>query len=602
MISVRRLRRFASGVFLAGLAGSCAPPKGAASAGQDGVATQSVPKRLALDRPVPTGSRDAAPLLTLLGEELARNVKELGKTKDRELVPYFIGYEATDEHSADVEGSFGTLQSSEDDRSRSLDVDVRVGTHKVDNTHHLRGDYDVSRDFTRTAWLPIEDDPGAIRSVAWLTTHAEYQRAIEDLVRVKANMQVKVAEQDASDDFSSENPSVFHQAPAAFSLDRTTWEARVRKLSAPFAKHPELLESRVRLEASAETRYLVTSEGTSVQIARLHARVEVTANTIADDGMRLERTETVDVSDPAALPSDDAIAHLVDRVIADLGALRKAPVIEPYAGPAILDGRAAAVFFHEIFGHRVEGHRQKDEEEGQTFAHEVGQPVMPSFLDVFDDPSIASLNGVPLNGFYAYDDEGIRGDRAVLVDHGTLRGFLLSRSPPVGFQHSNGHGRREHGHRVVSRQGNLVVDPAVTTSPEALKQRLIAEIVRDKKPYGLRFHEITGGYTNTTRYGSQAFKVLPVMVYRIYPDGREELVRGVDLEGTPLASLSRIEAAANDFEVFDGVCGAESGWVPVSATSPSILLGGIEVTRQEKGHDRPPLLPAPTDAAVRRTQ
>ena len=119
------------------------------------------------------------------------------------------------------------------------------------------------------------------------------------------------------------------------------------------------------------------------------------------------------------------------------------------------------------------------------------------------------------------------------------------------------------------------------------------EVKRQNKPFGLLFKEITGGYTNTTRGSSQAFKVLPVMVYRIYPDGHEELVRGVDLEGTPLTALARIEAAANDFGVFNGVCGAESGWVPVSATSPSLLLGQIEVTRREKGHDRPPLLPSP---------
>jgi predicted Zn-dependent protease len=224
---------------------------------------------------------------------------------------------------------------------------------------------------------------------------------------------------------------------------------------------------------------------------------------------------------------------------------------------------------------------------------------MPSFLDVYDDPEVSTLNGEPLNGFYPFDDEGVRGARANLVEHGRLEGFLLSRSLPVGFHESNGHGRREHGHRAVSRQGNLIVDPEVTTSKEALKERLIEEIRAAGKPYGLRFHEITGGYTNTTRLGSQAFKVLPVMVYRIYPDGREELVRGVDLEGTPLASLERIEAAANDFEVFNGVCGAESGWVPVSATSPSILLGQIEVTRREKSHDRPPLLPAPTARVIR---
>jgi predicted Zn-dependent protease len=221
---------------------------------------------------------------------------------------------------------------------------------------------------------------------------------------------------------------------------------------------------------------------------------------------------------------------------------------------------------------------------------------MPAFLDVYDDPSVFSLNGIPLNGYYPYDDEGVAGTPASLVEGGVLRGFLLSRSVPAGFHGSNGHGRRDHGHRVVSRQGNLIVDPAETTTPAELKTRLLEEIRQQGKPYGLRFHEITGGFTNTTRYGSQAFKVLPVMVYRIYPDGREELVRGVDLEGTPLASLERIEAAANDFDVFNGVCGAESGWVPVSASSPSILLGQIEVTRREKSQDRPPLLPSPVDA------
>jgi predicted Zn-dependent protease len=598
----RYLRRFFGGVTLSWAVTSCAPPHAASADGAVASRLPAAPKELAVTRPEVAGGREAAPLLKLLEEELGRNAKELAKAKDHEFAPYFIEYEATDEHTVEVEGSFGTLLSSTDDRSRSLDVDVRVGTPKLDNTHRLRGDYDVSRDFTRQAWLPLDDDAAAVRSVAWLATNSEYQRAVEDLVRVKANREIKVAEQDTSDDFSSEHASTFHEAPAAFSVDQSGWEAKVRKLSGAFAKEPELTESRLRLEASAETRYVTTSEGTSVQIARLHARLEITASTIADDGMRLERTETVDVPDPGVLPDDDAISHLVERVITDLKALRRAPLVEPYAGPAILDGRAAAVFFHEIFGHRVEGHRQKDEEEGQTFAHQVGQRVMPGFLDVFDDPAIATLNGIPLNGYYPYDDEGVAGSHALLVDHGTLRGFLLSRSPAAGFDHSNGHGRREHGHRVVSRQGNLVVDPLSTTSPAALKEQLIAQIKEEGKPFGLRFHEITGGYTNTTREGSQAFKVLPVMVYRIYPDGREELVRGVDLEGTPLASLARIEAAGNDFEVFNGVCGAESGWVPVSATSPSLLLGQIEVTRQEKSHDRPPLLGPPAQASLRRAR
>lgn len=548
-------------------------------------------KHLQTSGPSAPKSGKPAPVLVTLRDELARNVQELKARANP--APYFVSYEAIDDHSVTIEASFGSLKESSEDAWRALDVDVRVGDRKLDSTHRMRGDVDGLRDYTRSAWLPLEDDPSAVRAVAWLTTHSEYERAVEDLDRVRANKRVMVDEEDASDDFSEEPISNFHEEPAVLAVDRPAWEARLRRYSKPFAEHSEIFESSVTLEASAQTRYVAQSEGSTLQLARTHARIDVTASTVADDGMHLERSETIDVGSVDALPGDDKIEAAVRTVAADLLALRKAPLVDPYAGPAILDGRAAGVFFHEIFGHRIEGHRQKDEEEGQTFSRKVGEPIMPAFLDVFDDPSISVLNGVPLNGYYPFDDEAIRGQRVPLVERGVLRNFLMSRSPARGFVHSNGHGRRERGHRVVSRQANLVVDPVVTTTPAALKARLIDEIRAQGKPFGLRFREITGGYTNTTRMGTQAFKVLPVMVYRIYVDGREELVRGVDLEGTPLVALARIEAAANDFAVFNGVCGAESGWVPVSASSPSILVSQIEITRRQKGHDRPPLLPAP---------
>ena len=222
-------------------------------------------------------------------------------------------------------------------------------------------------------------------------------------------------------------------------------------------------------------------------------------------------------------------------MIADLKALRRAPLADPYIGPAILEGRAAGVFFHEIFGHRVEGHRQKNDEEGQTFAKKIGEPIMPSFISVYDDPTLARIGDVDLNGFYRFDDEGVVAQRATLVDGGVLKGFLLSRSPTRGFHQSNGHGRRQEGRAVTSRQGNLVVEPKVAVPVAELRRRLREEAQRQGKPYGLLFRDISGGFTNTARGGPQAFKVLPIIVYRVWVDGRpDELVRGVDLVGTPL--------------------------------------------------------------------
>ena len=258
-----------------------------------------------------------------------------------------------------------------------------------------------------------------------------------------------------------------------------------------------------------------------------------------------------------------------------------------------LAARAASVFFHETFGHRVEGQRQKNDQEGQTFARKIGERIMPEFIDVWDDPTVRALNGAELNGYYTFDDEGIPAQRAPLVEKGILKGFLMSRAPTRGFNHSNGHGRRASGQSVVARQANLVVEPAFAYPTQELKAMLLAEVKKQGKAYGLRFVDVDGGYTTTARADIQAFRVRPVIVYRVFPDGREELVRGVDLEGTPLTSLSKILAAGNDFAVFNGYCGAESGWVPVTAASPSLLVGQMEVAHKDKGYEKPPILAPP---------
>jgi predicted Zn-dependent protease len=227
----------------------------------------------------------------------------------------------------------------------------------------------------------------------------------------------------------------------------------------------------------------------------------------------------------------------------------------------------------------------------------VGQAILPSFLSVYDDPTLTKWGDVDLAGSYPYDDEGVVASRASLVDKGVLRGFLMSRSPIKGFEHSNGHGRRQPGNAVVARQGNLIVEASRSVSYDDLRAQLVAEVKRQNKPFGLVFDDISGGFTFTGRSTPNAFTVKPVTVWRVFADGRpDELVRGVDMIGTPLTTFSRILAASDRTEVFNGVCGAESGWVPVSAVAPDLLISEVEVQRKEKENDRPPLLQAPQGA------
>jgi predicted Zn-dependent protease len=552
-----------------------------------GMELPPAPKTLTLEVAPRATSANFDPVMELLASELDHSVATLGWVEPS---PYFLGYHVVERRAVHLLASDGSLVNRSEEASRMLDVDVRIGSRTKDNTHPIPGE--TLDPYKATAALPLDWGAAALRNAIWLATDREYDSALARWLRVQSLD--AAAEDSTRPDFSEEAAVVFAEPPLQTEFDETAWTDRLVRLSGVAREFPDTQRSQVALSLVTETRYQVSSEGTRLQLSRSAARLELQAQTVAEDGMLLDRFDSFDVRSLTDVPSEAAVAERYRQLFLDVRALEAAPVIEPYVGPAILDGRAAGVFFHEVFGHRIEGHRQDAENEGQTFASMVGQPIMHANLNVYDDPNIRRLNGVDLNGHYAFDDEGVPAQRAELITQGVLKGFLLSRTPARGFHHSNGHGRREAGHLVVARQANLVIEPDATVSRATLEQALLAEVRKQGLPYGLRFAEISGGFTQTQRYDTQAFKVIPVMVYRVYPDGTEQLVRGVDIEGTPLTALSKIAVAANDFQVFNGLCGAESGWVPVSATSPSLLLSQIEVARQEQSNDKPPLLPAPS--------
>lgn len=533
-------------------------------------------------------------LLDAMSQELDRNFTVLKQKADPP--PYFLSYEVTEVDHHSVSGTLGTVDASSGGKSRTLDVSVRVGSPKLDNYHRVRGGGGGgSGQFTSGASLTFEDNVNSIKRRLWLDTDRAYRLAAERLIRIKTNTQVKVAAEDDSDDFSTEPVSVFQQAPPPLKFDEAAWSQRIRKLSARFQNYPSVLTSHVSVSALTDTRYLVNTEGTRIEHGRGFARVVITASAKAADGTDLSTFEAFEAVDPAGLPEDKTILAAIDRVANDLSRLLHAPEAEPFVGPAIFSGRAAGVFFHEIFGHRVEGHRQKDDSEGQTFTKSVNTKVLPDFLSVVFDPTRRKAAGIDLNGWFDYDDEGVKAQPVTAVDKGVLETFLMSRSPIKGVAHSNGHGRRQPGYEVVSRQSNLIVESANAVPEARLRQLLLDEVKKQNKPYGLYFQDITGGFTTTARAGLQAFKVIPVVVFRVYSDGRpDELVRGADIVGTPLASFSKIIATGDKPEVFNGYCGAESGSVPVSAVSPAILVSEIEIEKKAKSNDRPPLLPEPT--------
>jgi TldD protein len=544
----------------------------------------------------PDAQAKRSPLLAALQAELERSMKTLSA---KDPPAYYMAYTVTDTQRVDVSGSNGALLNSSETRNRWLEVSVRTGSYQLDNTHKV-GERQMQSGGPGVT-VPVDDDAEVLRRAIWLETDKQYRAAEEALIKINTGKEVKVETAEGrAPDFSREAPHTHIGPQVSIAVDRKPWEANVRAYTKAFRESAAIINSIVTFSAQAQNVFQVTTEGTQLQFGQIHYRLELFIQGKAPDGMDIDRYYNFDWVDPKDTPDDKAVYAAEATMRKEMEGLVAAPINDPTVGPALLTGRAAAVFFHEVFGHRAEGHRQKDVTEGQTFSKKVGDQILPEFLSIADDTTMKKLGGQDLLGYYQFDDEGVPAQRVTLVDHGVLKNFEMSRSPLERFPHSNGHGRRQLGATPVSRQGNLIVQSSKTMTNAQLRAKLIELIKAQGKPYGLLIDDIAGGFTFTGRGQPQAFQILPLVVYQVFPDGRpDELVRGVDIVGTPLAALTKIVATGDTVEVFNGYCGAESGNVPVSAASPAILTSELEVQKKESSTDRPPILPPPAHDVVK---
>ena len=536
-------------------------------------------------------------LLGLLKEELAQQMKEL---KGEEFPPYHMNYRVIDVTSSVVSASFGALMNSQQYRSRTLVPQIRLGDEKLDNFRFNQMGAAMSRyQGPSVARLPLdeENNEDAVRQAIWDEVNNRYKFAVDMYQKTKAESSVNVEEEDKAPYFSEAKVEKYYEAPLPaekMTIDMDQWAARMKEISAVFKNQPGIMKGDAIMIYTVERRYFVNNEGTEVVQNLPYARIMVFGETKADDGMELPLNLSYFAYDPADLPANDKIIADAKEMVKTLEALRVAPVVDPYTGPALLSGPASGVFFHEIFGHRIEGQRMKSENDGQTFKKMVGQLVLPADMHVYDDPTLRKYAGEDLNGFYKYDDQVVKAERVDVVVNGKLNDFLMTRTPIDGHPRTNGHARASDGFDPVSRQSNLVIETSNPKTPEELRQLLIEEVKKQGKEYGYFFKEVTSGFTFTGKGATNSFNVTPLEVYKVFADGRpDQLVRGVDLIGTPLSMFSNIIYAGNDARVFTGMCGAESGSIPVTAISPTILVNKVETQRKAKSQDILPILPAP---------
>ena len=534
-------------------------------------------------------------LLSAMEQEGARSMQRLRLAGYEP--PFFLSYQLKDQQHEEVSGRFGAVSDDVSRRDRRVQVDVRVGSYDLDSSS--RDDVLMFLGSEGQTWsaprdAPLDDDPQALRNALWLITDEKYKEALSSYFKKKSKGVYRADEADRAPSFTREPPQRHVDPIRRFTFDRPRWRGEVRRLTGLFRGHPDVFDASVKVTGEKQVRWFTSSEGSALVTEDTVFGVHVQAVARAVDGQLLENSRDFYARDEAKLPSPEKLEREVRALILELEALRTAPVVDPYTGPAILAPEATGVLFHEAVGHRLEGERQDDDKEGQTFKGQVGKAILPSFLSVLDDPTQQAEGEVALNGAYAYDDQGVPAQRTVLVEDGVLRTFLLSRRPVKPFARSNGHGRSQSSLPPVARMGNLVVRSKKQVPMTELKRLLIEEAKRQGKPYALIIQDITGGNTNTMSYGYQAFKGTPRLVYRVdVATGEQELVRGVELVGTPLSSVSRVVATGDDVRAFNGYCGAESGYVPVSTVAPAALVSEVELQRVAHASERSPILPAP---------
>lgn len=525
----------------------------------------------------------------LLSAELKRGFKTLRK---QDPPVYYLAYTYWEGAEQGCNVSDGIVSSRWNNHVGRLDAQVRAGSVLMDGTRKLKNGKDDYSSVNGSVPWPKENGK-AFTSAVWRLTQQAAERAQKDFSRVQADVQGASQRFDDSPDFVFP-PAETHCSqimPETFDMERI--EKMLVNASKTVMDNPLVLDASFSFSAEQGHRYFVDSVGSRQKTPFAWVRMNYFVAGKTADGLEISRSNSYDVLKESELPSEETLIADVKRSVEELELLSRAPEAEPVTVPAILKNRAMGVFVHEVLGHRMEGHRQKEDSFGRTFTSKVGQMVTAPFLSVVDDATLESFGGIPLRGFYEYDDEGVKARPVVMIENGVLRNFLMSSSPIKNFPASNGHGRREPGRRAVARMGVTRVTASETVPYEELEQMLRAEIKKQGAPYGLIIEDLSGGFTMTDTNMPQVFKLEPKLVYRVYADGRKEAVRGADLVGTPLVSFLQAVAASDDYAVFNGSCGAESGWVPVSAIAPSILFRTLEFEQTAKSAVKPPVLLPP---------
>lgn len=563
-------------------------------------------------------AQDSDPLLRALKDEMARSRQLKIAGLD---APYFFEYRVEDTNSFTASATLGALLSARESHVRIPMVSVRVGDYAFDNTNHVYSDaYGGSR--YDPDELPLEDNYAAFRQVLWLGTDRAYKTAEDAIARKRSSLK-NMSLPEPLPDFSKAAPVEAVLPIQRYPADSAAWKDRVVKLSAVFSDYPEVLASGVEMHISHSANYVVNSEGTAERTPEDVAYIRVRASTLAPDGTTVRDAEVIQAFDENSLPAETELRRQVADVAKNVSALAGAPLGEAYDGPMLFEARAAAQLFGEVLGDNLKVTRKPVADSGRgaphvasEFENRIGSRVLPDWMDVVDDPTQAEWHGHTLMGHYSYDIEGVAPKPLPLIEKGVLKTYLLTRTPVFkGSEASNGHARLTgpFGTRGAGF-GNMFVRASETVPAADMKKKLMEMCQQRNKPFGVlvrkldypssaSLDELRRMAASMAQSGGGGRPVPgPLLIYKVYPDGKEELMRGVRFRGVSARSLKDIAAASDENFVFDlidsnaplALMGAGSYLTTASIIAPAILFDELELEPIQEEVPKPPIVPAPS--------
>ncbi len=523
-------------------------------------------------------------LMKALEDEMSRSLnqlqlKEFGK-------PYFVEYGVNDEETYSLSAKFGAIQNSSFDHLRNASIQIRIGNYDFDNTNLF-----TSGTLSSMIPLSLDDNYDSFRHDLWLGTDAVYKSAIEQFSSKKAFLQNNVVEEKLPD-FSKENPIVAIREKQKLQIDSVKWEKFIRQLSAVFRRYPEITDSTVSMLVSLNNRYLVNSEGTRLRDPNLLIALNIYAETITSDNLKITPSRHIYARSFDKLPSFEEINQTVELLAQDLTKLRHAPILEEtYIGPVLFTDRAAVQLFSQLFAPNLSVVRStlaRQSSDGGVFGERINRRVLPPSVSAIDDPTRLEINGYPLIGSYQFDFQGVPAKPLKIVENGILKTLLTNRAPTKSFPNSNGRARSTSGSPFIS---NLLIQASDGKNFSELKQDLINSCRAQSLPFGIMLTEI-----DTTFFSVGRSLTAPILAYKVYvEDGRQELIRNLSIDDFPIRELRQFLGIGNDQFTLNHLNGngQRGNGTPYSITAPSVLMDEIVLRKDTSSKSKPLILSHP---------